>query len=286
MTESTRSAPVTLHGRLPNSLARAITSPRGARVTAPLLVLLLWQVSAPLVGSRILPMPMDVAEEIVNLAIEGTIWSAFATSLTRLAIGLALGFVAGGIIGLGLGVSPRAEAIAHDFIIVGLTFPYLIWGILVSMWFGFGDIGPILVVFIASLPYVVVNTAEGVRDVPSDLLDMARSYDVSRRRVIRHVVIPSLSPFFFAALRYGLANGWKGLVLAEVFAATSGAGWEIAGMRDIGNGAGVLAYALYFAIISIVIEQLVFERLSARVFRWRQPASNGARSGVQRNNAI
>lgn len=252
-----------------DAIVRRLTTPRAARLTAPLLVIVAWQLLAPLVGSSLLPMPMEVAEEVVDLALEGTIWVAFATSLFRLAVGLASALVVGGLVGLLLGLSPKAEAFAHDFIVIGLTFPYLIWGIIVSMWFGFGDFGPILVVFIAAVPYVIVNTAEGVRDVSRDLIDMARSYDVPRSRTLRHLVIPSLSPFFFAALRYGLANGWKGLVLAEVFAATSGAGWEIAGMRDIGNAAGVVAYALYFAAISILIERLVFGRLSDWVFRWR-----------------
>jgi NitT/TauT family transport system permease protein len=82
-------------------------------------------------------------------------------------------------------------------------------------------------------------------------------------------VIPSLSPFFFASLRYGLANGWKGLILAEVFAATSGAGWFITSMRDYGDFAGVVGFAIYFALFSIVVERLVFGRLSRWVFRWR-----------------
>lgn len=262
-----------------NPLVAALTSPRAARLTAPVLIVVAWQLAAPLIGSRLLPMPLEVVEEIGVLAVEGTIWSAFATSLVRLAIGLALAFVIGGSLGLLLGLSPRAEAFAHDFIVIGLTFPYLIWGILVSMWFGFGDIGPILVVFIAALPFFMVNISEGVRDVSRDLLDMARSYGVPRSRLLRHLVIPSLSPFLFAALRYGLANGWKGLVLAEVFAATSGAGWEIAGMRDIGNAAGVVAYALYFATFSILVERLVFGRLSAWVFRWR-PTQSTARTAT------
>lgn len=263
-----------------NSIVRLLTSPRAARLTAPLLILLVWQFVAPLVGSRLLPTPVEVVEQVVALAAEGTVWSAFATSLSRLGIGLGLALLVGGPLGLLLGVSPRAEAFAHDFIMVGLTFPYLIWGILVSMWFGFGDIGPIIVVFIAALPYVMVNTSEGVRDVSTELLDMSRSYDVPRHRVIRHLVIPSLSPFFFAALRYGLANGWKGLVLAEIFAATSGAGWEIAGMRDVGNAAGLIAYALYFAAFSILVERLVFGRLSTWVFRWRPKQAGAVRASA------
>jgi len=259
-------------------IVHLLTTPRAARLTAPILIIVTWQLVAPLIGSTLLPMPIDVLEEFIDLAIEGTVWSAFAISFVRLGIGLALAVVIGVVVGLLLGLSPRAEAFAHDFLVIGLTFPYLIWGIIVSMWFGFGDAGPILVVFIAAVPYVIVNMAEGVRDAPRDLIDMARSYDAPRLRVIRQVVVPSLSPFFFAALRYGLANGWKGLVLAEVFAATSGAGWEIAGMRDIGNASGVVAYALYFAFFSILVERLVFGRLSDWVFRWRPRRPEAARA--------
>jgi ABC-type nitrate/sulfonate/bicarbonate transport system permease component len=168
-----------------------------------------------------------------------------------------------------MGLSPRIEALLHDFTIAGLTFPYLIWGLLVAMWVGFDGRGPVIVVAIAAVPYVAINIAEGVRDVPRDLRDMAAAYDVPPRRVVRHVILPSLSPFLFASLRYGLANGWKGLVLAEVFSATSGAGYQIAEFRDHGNFAGVMAFALYFALFSIVVERLVFGRLSQRVFRWR-----------------
>jgi ABC-type nitrate/sulfonate/bicarbonate transport system permease component len=40
-------------------------------------------------------------------------------------------------------------------------------------------------------------------------------------------------------------------------------------MRDYGDFAGVVAFAIYFALFSIVVERLVFGRLSRRVFRWR-----------------
>jgi ABC-type nitrate/sulfonate/bicarbonate transport system permease component len=118
----------------------------------------------------------------------------------------------------------------------------------------------------------MINAAEGVRDVPKDLIDMAAAYDVPRGRVLRNLVLPSLSPFFFASLRYGLANGWKGLILAEVFAATSGAGHAITEMREYGHFPGVIGFALYFAFFSILVERMIFGRLSRRVFRWRPSA--------------
>ena len=250
-------------------IERTLLTPRAARITSPLLFLLAWQLIVPMIPSRILPMPVEVAEAMWEQLRDGSLLEAFSVSLVRLAIGFFLALVVGSVLGLAMGMSPRIEAMLHDFVVVGLTFPYLIWGLLVAMWFGFGPIGPILVVFIAGLPYVILNASEGVRDVSKELRDMATAYEVPRDRVLRHLIIPSLSPFFFASLRYGLANGWKGLVLAEVFAATSGAGYHINEMREYGNFAGVVGFAVYFAIFSIVVERLVFGRLSRRVFRWR-----------------
>jgi ABC-type nitrate/sulfonate/bicarbonate transport system permease component len=250
-------------------LLRAVRSPRAARITFPIAVLLAWQLIAPLIPSRILPMPAEVAEEMWNLLRDGVIVEAFSVSLLRLAVGFAFALVVGTVLGIAMGVFPRVEAMLHDFVVVGLAFPYLIWGLLVAMWFGFDGKGPIIVVFIAALPYVMLNSAEGVRNVPKELRDMASAYGVPRGRVMRNLVLPSLSPFFFASLRYGLANGWKGLVLAEVFSATSGAGYTIESLADYGNFAGVIAVSFYFAIFSIIVERLVFGRLSTRVFRWR-----------------
>jgi NitT/TauT family transport system permease protein len=250
-------------------LLRAARSPRAARITFPIVALLAWQLIAPLIPSRILPMPSEVAEEMWTLLTDGVIVEAFSISLIRLAVGFAFALVVGSVLGIAMGVFPRVEAMLHDFVVVGLAFPYLIWGLLVAMWFGFDGIGPVIVVFIAALPYVMLNSAEGVRNVPKELRDMASAYGVPRGRVMRSVVLPSLSPFFFASLRYGLANGWKGLVLAEVFSATTGAGYTIESLADYGNFAGVIAVSFYFAIFSIIVERLVFGRLSTRVFRWR-----------------
>ena len=262
-------------------LRHVLLSPRAARITAPVLFLVAWQLIAPLIPSRILPMPADVFEAMVEQAQDGSLVDAFSVSLTRLLIGFSLALVVGGVLGLAMGLSSRIEALLHDFVIVGLTFPYLIWGLLVAMWFGFEGQGPVIVVFIAALPYVMLNFAEGVRDVSKDLRDMASAYEVPRDRVVRHLILPSLSPFLFASLRYGLANGWKGLVLAEVFAATSGAGYHINEMREYGDFAGVVGFAVYFAIFAILVERLLFGRLSRWVFRWRQSTAREVAEPVE-----
>jgi NitT/TauT family transport system permease protein len=188
------------------TIKRAHLTPRAARITAPLLFLIGWQLIAPLIPSRILPMPADVAEAMWEQLVDGTMVEAFSVSILRLATGFAVALVIGAVVGLAMGVSTRVEAFLHDFVIVGLTFPYLIWGLLVAM-VRFEGRGPLVVVFIAALPYVILNMS-GVRR-----LEGARDGDALRRAERPRAPPPDpavAQPALLRSLRYGLANGWKG----------------------------------------------------------------------------
>lgn len=253
-------------------------SRRVAGMTAAATFLVVWQVVTPLLETKLVPMPAEVATFMWN-EVRGetlartTVWEAFGISLRRLLTGLGIAFAIGTPIGVAMGASRKVDSFFKDFMLVGLAMPSLVWALLVGMWFGLGERGPLVTVVLAATPFVVMNAAEGVRDVPRELTQMARAFGMPRSMVARHVVFPSLMPFFFAALRYGLGNGWKGLVLAEVWASTTGAGWNIRYWYDAKRAAGVVGYALFFVLFALVVERWAFERFSKRVFRWR-PATD------------
>lgn len=261
-------------------LRTALGSRRAAKWTMILLLIGSWQVITPLLETDLIPMPLEVLEFMWD-EVRGdtlgrtTVWQAFGISLRRLLTGLAIAFAVGTPIGLAMGAWRPVDSFFKDFVVVGLAMPSLVWGLLTGMWFGLGNLAPIITVILAAMPFVILNAAEGVRDVPRDLSEMGRAFGMSRRTVTRHIVFPSLMPFFFAALRYGLGNGWKGLVLAEVFAATNGAGWNIRYWYDAHRAQGVVGYALFFIIFALVVERWAFEAVSNRVFRWR-PSSEKA----------
>jgi NitT/TauT family transport system permease protein len=116
---------------------------------------------------------------------------------------------------------------------------------------------------------VIINVREGVRNTPKELFDMARAFGVPQNKVTRHVLLPSLMPFFFAAIRYAYAIGWKGLVITEVFASDRGMGWTIKFWYDAHRAHGVIGYALFFVIFALALEKLVFDPLAERAFKWR-----------------
>lgn len=255
-------------------LTTFFSSRRVAGLTAAASFLLIWQIVTPLLETKLVPMPAEVGQFMWNelrgeTVARTTVWEAFGISLRRLLTGLGIAFAIGTPIGVAMGASRKVDSFFKDFALVGLAMPSLVWALLVGMWFGLGERGPLVTVVLAATPFVVMNAAEGVRDVPRELTQMARAFGMPRLMVARHVVFPSLMPFFFAALRYGLGNGWKGLVLAEVWASTTGAGWNIRYWYDAKRAAGVVGYALFFVIFALIVERWAFERFSKRVFRWR-----------------
>lgn len=267
-----------------------LATPGAARLASVFIFFAAWQFAVPYLPTELIPSPARVLEFMWNelrgdTVARTTVWEAFGISLRRLGAGFIIALGVGVPVGLAMGLSRAAENFFHDFVVVGLAMPSLVWALLTGIWFGLGDTSPIVTVTFAAMPFVILNTFEGVRDVPRELIDMARAYEIPRPQVVRQVVLPSLMPFFFASLRYGLANGWKAVVLAEVFASTAGAGWNIQFWRDAHRAQGVFGYALFFILFALLLERVIFQRLSRRVFRWRpevamKAARRSAAAGV------
>jgi NitT/TauT family transport system permease protein len=174
-----------------------------------------------------------------------------------------------------MGVSRSVDAMLRDLVYGLLAMPYVVWALIAALWFGFTFKTPVIVVVLASIAFVITNVAEGVRAVPKDLVDMAQSFSVSRNRVLRQIILPSIMPFMFAAFRYALSLGWKALAVAEVFGSSSGAGWVIRYWFDSRDMEGLFAYLGFFVIFAILMDYLVFNLLARRVFRWRPQTQIG-----------
>ena len=260
--------------------AKIAKSPLSARVLFPIVLFAVWELSLIAVEEiwpfavDVLPTPSEVGgfmwdEFITDTLARKNLYETFFISLRRLLSGFAIAMVLGTALGLAMGLSRATNAFCHDWTMAILAMPALAWALFNSIIFGFDDRGPILTVILAGIPFVIVNVREGVRNTPRELFDMARSFQVPQSKVIRHVLVPSLMPFMFAAARYCFSIGWKGLVIAEVFGGQDGAGWTIKFWYDAHRAHGVVGYAAFFVIFAILFERLVFEPISRRAFRWR-----------------
>jgi NitT/TauT family transport system permease protein len=256
-----------------------VKSPTFARILFPFVVLGTWYFIYYTLDSRIFPSPYEVVEfmwEEVTLtsgvrysSVAENIYVQFGITVMRLTIGFFIALILGTVIGLAMGISKKVDAFFHDWVMAVLAMPALVYALFLGLALGFTNRGPILAVVIAGTPFVIINIREGVRNTPRELIDMAKSFEVPQGKITRHVLLPSLMPFFFAAIRYAYAVGWKGLVITEVFASDRGMGWTIKFWYDAHRAKGVIGYALFFIIFALALEKLVFDPLADRAFKWR-----------------
>jgi NitT/TauT family transport system permease protein len=265
--------------RSPRGFPRILRSPTTARVLFPFVVLGVWYLIYYTIDSRIFPTPQQVAvfmwEEITlssgvrYSSVAENLYVQFGISLMRLTIGFFIALIVGTIIGLAMGISKKVDAFFHDWVMGLLAMPALVYALFLGLALGFTNLGPIVAVVLAGAPFVIINIREGVRNTPKELIDMAQSFEVPQNKITRHVLLPSLLPFFFAAVRYAYAVGWKGLVITEVFASDRGMGWTIKFWYDAHRAHGVIGYAIFFIIFALALEKLVFDPLADRAFKWR-----------------
>jgi NitT/TauT family transport system permease protein len=271
-------ATATAQPRRRNPIVRGVRSPVFARVLFPVVVFGGWTLLYYGLTSEIFPSPAEVLsfmwdELTLDTLARTNVYQTFLVSLVRLFTGFIIAMILGTIIGLAMGLSKSVDAFFHDWVMAVLAMPALVWALFAGLVLGFGSTGPVIVTAVTGIPYVIVNVREGVRNTPRELFDMAASYRVPRNRMMRHLLLPSLMPFFFAAVRYGFSIGWKGLVLAEVFASDRGAGWMIKFWYDAHRAYAVVGYALFFVVFALFLEKFVFDRIYERAFRWRPQSS-------------
>jgi NitT/TauT family transport system permease protein len=246
---------------------RTLTSEPAARVTFYVVALLFW-VALASVFVRV-PGPASVVAAMAKEFARGEVFSNFADTFYRFAVGVFLAVVVGIAIGVVMGLSGLARAFFESPVLVGLSIPAIIWAFLTVMWFGFGDTSPIVTTFLTAVPFVIINVAQGVQGVSRDLRDMSSSYGVPHGRRIKELILPAVAGYVLAGVRFAVIIGWNGVLLAEWFGGSGGAGFRARYWYDANQFAGFAAWVILFVIVIVVIDQLLFERVARRAFRWR-----------------
>jgi ABC-type nitrate/sulfonate/bicarbonate transport system permease component len=272
-------APISLGGPAPRQgrLHQVLTSPQGAQVTAIFVFVALWQL-VTLVAPRV-PGPVDVTQflytEITGGShggiVTGQFFEHFAITLQRFSLGLLIGFTAGLLVGVVIGLSGLARALLNDTVLVLLTMPAFVWAFLTTMWFGISWRAPVLTVAFTAFPFVAINVAQGARAITPELKNMSTAFEVGRTKRFRHLIVPAITGYIFAGLRFAIIVGWNGILLSEWFSGQAGVGFRTRYWFDANRYRGFVGWVIVFIVFIVVLDRLVLNRLQARAFRWRDP---------------
>lgn len=232
--------------------------------------LALWQAGAMVMADeRLLPGPMAVAVSMVDHATEGALFHHIGVTLARVAVSFVIAMAIGIAVGVLMGRHRPTDSLLDALLILGLNIPALVVIILCYVWFGLTEVAAVTAVAVNKIPLVVVTMREGARALDTDLLEVARTFRLSRRKTFLGVYLPQLYPYVMASARSGLALIWKIVLVVELLGRSNGVGFKLAEFFQFFDITGILAYSFGFIVVVMAIELLVFVPFERRVAAWR-----------------
>jgi len=243
-------APVARPRRRP--LIPTVWRERAVWAASVIVVLVAWQLYAPHVNRIFLRPPTDVARAFVELVQDGTLIQATGESTRTLVLGFVLALTVGLGVGLGTARSWVAYQAANPWITALYSTPSVALVPFMSLWLGIGDTAKVAVIALFAVFPVIVNTQQGVRYVDADLLEVARAFNSSERRLWTDVLIPSALPYIFAGIRLAIPRALVGMVLAEF-------------LISVGRGLGslIIVYQNTFRVDRMFVPVIVVAAMGA-----------------------
>ena len=217
----------------------------------PALLIVAWQgaAAAGWIATRVLPAPFDVLAAAWKLIGTGELWQDVLVSTGRAAAGFAVGGGIGFALGILNGSSRGAARLLDSSLQMLRNIPHLALIPLVILWFGIDETAKLFLVALGVFFPIYLNTYHGVRTVDPQLIEMARVYGLSRRRVFFEVVLPGALASILVGLRYGLGITWLTLIVAETISASSGIGYLTMNAREfLQTDVVVLGILIYAAL--------------------------------------
>ncbi|TAM56294.1 ABC transporter permease [bacterium] len=199
------------------------------RLTSPLVLLLLWEwaVRMRLLDARFFPAPSSVIAAAVGLARTGELWGDLGVTLYRLALGFVAGAFPGIALGLLMGLSRWARAVAGPLIAALYPIPKIAVLPLIILIFGLGDLSKIVVVAVGVFFIMAINTSAGVLQIERIYLDVAKAYGLRGLAYVRGVLLPGALPSLLTGAKVSLGIALILVVAAEFLAAKDGLGYLI-----------------------------------------------------------
>lgn len=202
---------------------------------------------------------------------QGNIWYHLFVSLSL----VFAGFVAGSVLGIGLGAVVGMNATVRRFlqpyVIVLEATPRIAVAPLLIAALGFGATSKIAIIMLVCFFAPFINTLSGVINVDRDRLELMRSLGASKLQTLRKLVLPEAIPVIMAGERLALTSALSGVLVAEFIQRDKGIGAQILTYTRNLNMASAFACIFTLTILGFLIFKGM-EMLDHRIAYWKNEA--------------
>ena len=243
------------------------------RALGPLLLLAFWWIGAGtgfLAGQ--LSSPSRVLDTFADLWQHQQLLHQVTTSLRRALTGAAFGVSIGLVLGAIAGLWRIGEELLDSSLQMLRTIPFLALVPLFIVWLGIGETPKIVLIAMATVFPMYLNTYNGVRSVDRKVLEGMRSFGVTGWRLVRDVVFPLALPSILTGLRFALGVSVLALIAAEQINSSAGLGYLMLQAQNYQQGDVLVVCIIIYAALGLLADILV-RVLERFTMPWRSSVS-------------
>ena len=230
--------------------------------------LLFWQLSATLGLTKLAgPLSLFTEERTRELlfypffdrgGLDKGLFLHAMNSLSRVVLGYSLAAVVGIAAGIAVGLNKGLDrALDPLFQFLRMVAP-LAWVPIALVLFQNNQPAAIFVIFVTSIWPILINTAEGVRQIPQDYRNVALVLQMSNRNFFTKILLPSALPYIFTGLRIAIGLAWLAIIAAEiVMPGTPGIGFFIWDAYQNSYVSDIILGVIWIGAIGLILDRLM-----------------------------
>lgn len=209
------------------------------------------------------PPPPKILDALFASIGNGSLITHILASLNRVLWGFAIGVALAVLIGCTAGWFRIAGYLLDPIIEAIRPIPALAYIPLVIVWVGIDEPSRIIIIVLAVFKPCVVNTRQGMKEIPNIYVEAAESLGSSKFATFWRVALPNAVPFIMSGMRTGLATGFLALVAAELIASQNGLGYLISNA-----GSNLRIDIVLMGIVVIGVVATILDAIAVRIQRY------------------
>lgn len=237
---------------------------KAGKLLAVIFALLLWQLAAMTVNSRILLVsPVEVAVRLTTIWQTEGFWQSIWFSFYHIAGGFFLALFLGIILAALAGRFRWIETLLWPFLVTIKTVPVASFVVICLIWLSAQNLS-VFISFLIVLPVVYGNVLEGIKSEDEKMLEVARVFKMPTVRRVMYIHLPQLKPFLMSACATALGMAWKAGVAAEIIGTPDGSiGKQLFYAKVYLDTDDLLCWTVIIVIVSVLFEKLFMLGLKA-----------------------
>jgi bicarbonate transport system permease protein len=188
---------------------------------------------------------------------KGLFWQTTA-SLGRVAQGYSLAAIVGITVGVLVGTNQLLNKATYPiFQFLRMVAP-LAWVPIALVALQQNQPAAIFVIFITAVWPILINTIEGVKQIPEDYNNVAKVLKLSRREYYTNILFPAALPYIFTGLRIAIGLAWLAIIAAEiVMSGIVGIGFFIWDAYQQNYISEIILAVIYIGAVGLLLDRLI-----------------------------